>query len=168
MKTKYLGLFLVATMLISISVSAQSQQRKNNFRHWDRERMDRDLKPRGERESFFTDEQKEALKEMRLEVAKKVKPLRNELGELEARQQTLSTETKPDMNAIYKNIEKISDVKTEIARITAKHNQDIRAMLSEEQLLKYDALKKRQLDYHHDFNKKDRMNRIDKQRFEKS
>ncbi|QGY44457.1 periplasmic heavy metal sensor [Maribellus comscasis] len=168
MKTKVLGLFMIVAMFLAANVSAQNPQQKNDFRKWDRERIDRDINPRGEHQSFFTDEQKETLKEMRLEMAKQVKPLRNELGELEARQQTLSTVEKPDMNAIYKNIEKISDIKAEIAKIMAKHNQEVRGMLSDEQLLKYDEMKKRQLDYHHDFGKRNWMDRMDRKRFEKS
>ncbi len=168
MKTRILALFVLGTMFLTTTVSAQNELGKNNFHRWNRERLDKDLKPQGEHENFFTDQQKSALKEMRLEMAKKVKPLRNKLGELQARQHTLTTEEKPDMDAIYKNIEKISDVKTEIAKIMAKHNQDIRAMLTEEQLLKYDVLKKRQLDYHENFGRRAGMDKIQKQRFEKS
>ncbi|MCG6190921.1 Spy/CpxP family protein refolding chaperone [Maribellus maritimus] len=168
MKTKVLGLFMTVAMIVATNVSAQNPQQKNDFRRWDKERIDRDINPRGKHQSFFTDEQKETLKEMRLEIGKQVKPLRNELGELEARQQTLSTVEKPDMNAIYKNIEKISDIKTEIAKIMAKHNQEIRGMLTEEQLMKYDKMKKRQQNYHHDFDKRNGMDRMDRQRFEKS
>ena len=168
MKTTILGLFIIGTMFIATNISAQKPEQKDDSRRWNKERIDRDLKPRGERENFFTDEQKETIKELRLEMAKQMKPLRNELGELEAKQRTLTTEANPDMNSVYKNIEKISEVKTEIAKIMAKHNQDVRAMLTEEQLLKYDALKKRQLKYHDDFNKINPMDRMDRQRFEKS
>lgn len=166
MKNKTLGLFLIVAMFISGSAVAQNQRnQKKDMARMERQRTDRNLTPRAERGNFFTDEQKKTLKEKRLEMAKQIKPLRNELGELEARQRTLSTQDKPDMKAIYKNIEKISDVKTEIAKILAKHNQDVREMLTEEQLQRFDAVKKHRPDYHYDFNRRDRMNR---QRFEKS
>jgi len=47
------------------------------------------------------------------------------------------------MKAIYKNIDQMSEVKTEIQKIMAKQQQDIRLMLSDEQLLKYDTMKNR-------------------------
>ena len=168
MKTRFLGLILMATMLVSGSTSAQNSQKQNESPRRDKERIERNMKPRGDREDFFTDEQKGIIKEMRLELAKQMKPLKNELGELEARQRTLSTQEKPDMKTIFKNIDKMSEVKTEIAKIMAQHIQDVRAMLDEEQLLKFDAMKKRQLDFHQDFNRRGRLNKMDNRRFEKS
>jgi Spy/CpxP family protein refolding chaperone len=57
---------------------------------------------------------------------------------MEAHQKTLSTADKADMNAIYKNIEEIGEVKTEIAKVQAKEHQDVRNLLTEEQLLSFD------------------------------
>ncbi len=161
MKTKVLGLLMVAAMLFTASVSAQRPQRENNVQKWDRERTERKARPGNMRSNLFTDEQKEAIKEMNSEIAVKVKPLMNELGELEAKQRSLTTGEDSDLDAIYKNIEKISDVRTEIAKLRAKHNQDVRAMLTEEQLLKFDSMKKRQPDMNRDrdFNQRNRMNR---------
>lgn len=118
------------------------------------ERAKREMRPSGEMmkrhkqfaermDNFFTEEQQEQIKALRIESAKKVKPLRNELRELEARQQTLTTAEKADIKAIYKNIDEMSEVKTEIQKIMAKQQQDIRSMLTDEQLLKYDAMKDR-------------------------
>ena len=67
-----------------------------------------------------------------------MKPLRNELNEFNARQHTLITTEKPDMAAINKNLEKIGDVKTEMAKLQAKHRLEMRAQLSDEQKLKFD------------------------------
>ena len=167
MKTKVLGLFMVAAMLFTISVSAQRPQRGNDVRKWDREHTEPNIRPGNMRSNLFTNEQKEAIKEMSIEVASKVKPFMNEIRELEAKHRTLMTGENPDLNAIYKNIEKISDAKTEIAKLRVKHNQDVRAMLTEEQLLKFDYLKKKQPDMYRnrDFNQRNRMNR---ERFDRS
>jgi hypothetical protein len=89
-------------------------------------------------EPFFSDEQKEAIKQIRVKTAKKVKPLKNELGELNAHQKSLTTATKANLDKIYANIEKISDVKIEIAKIFAKQHQEIRSLLTEEQLIIFD------------------------------
>ena len=92
----------------------------------------------------LTDAQKEAFKKSRLALEKQLQPVRNELGEAEARQRTLTTTDKPDMDAINKNIEKMGALKTEMAKIQAKHHLEIRAQLTDEQRLKFDMFKHRQ------------------------
>jgi len=89
----------------------------------------------------LTDAQKEAFKQSRLALEKQMLPLRNEIGEAEARQKTLTTAEKPDLAAINKNIEKIGGLKVEMAKIQAKHRLDMRAQLTEEQRLKFDMSK---------------------------
>ena len=73
--------------------------------------------------------------------AKQIKPLKNELNELNARQQTLTTADKADLKAINKNIDKMAALKADIAKIMAAQHQEVRGMLSEEQLLRFDARK---------------------------
>ena len=89
----------------------------------------------------LTDAQKEAFKQSMLATQKQIQPIRNELGEAEARQKTLTTAEKPDLNAINKNIEKIGALKVEMAKIQAKHRLEMRAQLTDEQRLKFDAHK---------------------------
>lgn len=89
----------------------------------------------------LTDAQKDAFKKGMFELQKQLQPLRNELGEAEARQRTLTTVDKPDMGAINKNIEKIGDLKTEMAKLQVKHHLDMRAQLTDEQKLKFDMFK---------------------------
>lgn len=145
MKIKFLTLALIALFAIG-SANAQNQEREKREMNKKGEMIKRhDL--RAERmDNFFTEEQKEQIKGLRLETAKQVKPLRNELRELEARQQTLTTADKADLNAIYQNIDKISGVKAEIQKIMARQHQDIRSLLTEEQLIKFDAQKARMQD----------------------
>jgi len=69
---------------------------------------------------------------------KLIQPIQNELQEAEARQKTLTTAEKPDMGAINKNIEKIGQLKTDIAKIQAKQWIEMRAQLSDEQRMKFD------------------------------
>jgi Spy/CpxP family protein refolding chaperone len=81
------------------------------------------------------------MKKIRLETAKEVKPLKNELRELQAHQQSLVTADNADMKAIYKNIDKMSDVKTNLAKIMAKQTQEVRSLLTDEQRLKMDQMR---------------------------
>ncbi len=90
----------------------------------------------------LTDAQKEIFKQSMMAMHKQLQPLRNELGEGEARQKTLVTAEKTDLSAINKNIEKIGSLRIEMAKIQAKHQLEMRAQLTDEQRLKFDLMKK--------------------------
>ncbi len=89
----------------------------------------------------LTDSQREAFKQARLAMQKQLQPIQNELREAEAHQKTLMSAEKPDMAAINKNIEKIGDMRIEMAKMRAKNHLEMRAQLTEEQRLKFDAMK---------------------------
>lgn len=144
MKTKILSLIIVAALFISTSVMAQpAKQGKQGFQNPERKAMmmKRMAQQKGERQNFFTAEQKETMKKLQLETAKKVKPLKNELREMMAHQQTLTTAENADLKAINKNIDKMAETKAEIAKIMVAQQQQVRSMLTEEQLLKFDSRK---------------------------
>ena len=92
----------------------------------------------------LTDVQKEAFKKSTLDMHKKMQPLRNELGEAEARQKTLMTAAKPELKAIHKNIERIGELKVEIAKIAAAQRLEMRSLLTDEQRMKLDMFKERE------------------------
>lgn len=146
MKTKFLGLTIISVFLISAIAFAQPQsnqamQNRPNDRRammMKKHRMDQKDRP-----NFLTEEQKEKAKELRLVSAKNVKPLRNKLNELMAHQKTLTTADNADLKAINANIDKISAVKAEIAKIKAKQHQAFRSMLTEEQLMKFDMMQEK-------------------------
>ena len=142
MKTRILSLALIAVFAISVTAMAQQPERKKRTpeqREMMAKRFDRE---RARSNDFFTEEQQAKLKELRLESAKEIQPLRNELNELRAKQQTLSTAEKADMKAIEGNIEKMADVQAEIQKIRAAQHQEIRSMLSDEQRIKFDEMRK--------------------------
>ncbi len=89
----------------------------------------------------LTDAQKDAFKQSMMAMQKDIKPLRNELGEAMAHQKTLVSVDKPDMAAINKNIDKIGALKVEMAKLRVKHRLDMRAQLTDEQRMKFDAFK---------------------------
>lgn len=138
MKTRILIAFMMAGLFISSAAlaqrPAQKKERTDNRSMVEKQEMKRDFR----HYSFLTDEQKEAVKKIRMETAKEIIPLKNELNELQAHQQTLATSDNVDMKAIYKNIDKMSEVKAKMAKIRAKQQQEIRSLLTEEQLLKMD------------------------------
>jgi len=143
MRTKVL--MLVVLLSLSAAVMAQSADngsRKSSRTH-DRE-MRLDDEERGPKNGLnLTDEQKEAMKQSMMAAQKQLQPLRNELGELKARQKTLMTAQEPDTDAINKNIEKMGAVKVEIEKIQAKQRLEMRAQMTDEQRMKLDFHKDR-------------------------
>jgi len=87
----------------------------------------------------FTDEQKAKIKEIHLASYKEMQSLKNQMGELKAKQHTLSTSDKPDMAAINANIDEISKVQTKMMKIRAADHQKIRALLTDEQKMVFDS-----------------------------
>ncbi|MDX8338084.1 periplasmic heavy metal sensor [Draconibacterium sp. IB214405] len=143
MKIKILSLVFITIFAISSTTMAQQrdrQERAPQQREMMAERPERD---RGNFEKFFTEEQQEKIKELRLESTKQTQPLRNELNELRAKQRTLTTAEKADLNAINKNIDQMADVQAKIQKIRAKQQQEIRSMLNDEQRIKFDEMRSR-------------------------
>jgi len=148
MKIRKLVLLTLSVLLLSTASFAQPNQQQKNRRQVNPERAEvikNRFDERKERmENFFTEEQKEAMKNLRLESSQQIKPLKNQLRELMARQQTLTTADTPDMDAINNNIDKMAEIKAEMAKIQAKQHQEVRKLLSEEQLIHFDARKSKQ------------------------
>ena len=144
MKIRFLTLTLVALFAINAVQAQRPDRGQRNMQP--RDRINRHELMAERFNNFFTEEQQEQVKSIRLETAKQVQPLRNELRELQAHQQTLSTSDKPDMKAIYQNIDEMTEVQGNIRKIMAKQQQDIRSLLTEEQKLKFDAMKNQMTD----------------------
>mgnify|MGYP005850561661 CR=1 FL=1 len=157
MKTKVGSFLIVAAILVSVTSLAQVPMKMAERQNKQEMMQKRNFRAQAEREPFFTEEQKNTIEEIRLATAKQMKPLRNQLRELNARQQTLTTADEADLDAIYKNIEKMAEVKTEMAKIRATQQQDIRGLMTDEQLLKFDSRKQFMKNrMHRPFNNKQR------------
>ena len=138
MKTKISTILMVAALIISTAAAAQKSMSPKN-KKYGQEMAEYRMKPDFQKTDFLTEEQKEAFKKLRLETAKELKPLKNELRELMAHQQTLATADNADLKAINKNIDKMSEVKADIAKIMARQHQAFRSQLNEEQLIIFDS-----------------------------
>jgi Spy/CpxP family protein refolding chaperone len=136
MKTKVLMIAVLMGFTTLLMAQPKENDQKQSFHGSNHEvRMNDE---RGPQKLNLTDAQKEAFKQSRLALQKQMQPLRNELGEAEAHQKTLTTAEKPDMAAINKNIEKIGALKMEMAKLQVKHRLELRAQLTDEQRLKFD------------------------------
>lgn len=141
MKTKVLMIVVLLGLTIVAFAQPKEKGLERSFRG-PRPEMRMDKEQNGPMNGLnLSDAQKEAFKQSMLATQKQLQPIRNELGEAEAHQKTLMSAEKPDLAAINKNIEKIGALKVEMAKIQAKHRLDMRAQLTEEQRLKFDAFK---------------------------
>lgn len=168
MKTRIISIVVVALVVLSSATMAQKPM--DSKAKPDRKTMmmkKHQAMQKGEYQSFFTEEQKEAMKKLRLETAKQVKPLKNELRELMAHQKTLTTADNANLKDINKNIDKMSDVKAEIAKIMAKQHLEFRSNLTQEQQLKLDSRRNKMRHGHNEIFMKNRMGKCGQHSFRK-
>ncbi len=87
----------------------------------------------------LTDEQKAKIKDLHVAQYKETKTLRNQLGELKARQKTLATADNSDLKAINANIDEITKVMNQLMKSKAAFRQQVRALLTDEQKMWFDS-----------------------------
>lgn len=145
MKTKVLML-AVFMGLTTVMVAQPDEKGEGKSRRGSNHEMRMEEQRGHENGLELTDAQKEAFKQSMLAMQKQLQPIKNELGEAMAHQKTLTTAEKPDMSAINKNIEKMGDLKTEMAKIQTKLHLEMRAQLTDEQRLKFDMFEHRKRD----------------------
>ncbi len=86
----------------------------------------------------LTQEQKDKLKELRLLQMKKMTQFKNRLNELKARIKTLTSVDNPDIKEINKVIEKMGEIKLEMAKNMLAHRMDVRSVLTDDQKVMFD------------------------------
>lgn len=87
----------------------------------------------------LTPEQDAKIKELRVDLLKKVNDLQNQLNELRAKKHTLMTTDKADLNAINSIIDQMTSIQNKLMKERAKHHQDVRSLLTEEQKVIFDS-----------------------------
>jgi Spy/CpxP family protein refolding chaperone len=83
----------------------------------------------------LTEEQQEQMQALRLEHYKTMKPLRNEMGELKARERTLLSADEPDMKAVYKVIDDQTGLRNKMRKLQVEHRVSVKKLLTEEQIM---------------------------------
>ncbi len=86
----------------------------------------------------LTEQQRKQIKKIKTETKKFILPVRNEIGEKEARLQTITTVKKVDMKKINKVLEEISALKLKIVMKKEESRQEIRALLNDDQRVDFD------------------------------
>lgn len=132
MKSSHLFSVIATAVLFTGSILAQPGNRQN------REKGDFGKGVRSEIPNL-NDDQKARIKELRLTFYKETQPLRNQLGELKAKQRTLTTADKADMKAINANIDEITKIQNQLMKKSVAMQQQFRSLLNEEQKMWYDS-----------------------------
>jgi Spy/CpxP family protein refolding chaperone len=87
----------------------------------------------------LTEEQQTKIHELRMVHMKAMLKYKNEINEKEARLNTLQTEDNADMDKIYKVIDEIGALETEMNKKKALLHQEIRKLLNDEQRVFFDT-----------------------------
>lgn len=90
----------------------------------------------------LTEEQQEQMQTLRLAHYKVMKPLRNQMAELKARERTLLSEEEVDMKSIHKVIDNQTDLMNEMRKLQAEHRVAAREILTDEQVMQLDQRRK--------------------------
>ena len=89
----------------------------------------------------LSDEQREQIKKLQTEMQKGLNQLNNQLREKQARLQTMETQDIVDMKAVNQNIDEQAKLLAEQMKLKAEYKQKIRALLDNEQRVRFDAWK---------------------------
>ncbi len=102
--------------------------------------MDKPMQGAGCKEMIpdLTEEQKQKMETMHMDLMKAMKPLKNQMMEKEAQLNTLRTADKPDMNKIFALVDDISTLNAQMTKEHEKHIQAVRQILNEKQRLQFD------------------------------
>ncbi len=83
----------------------------------------------------LTPEQQEAMKALRLEHFKAMKPLKNKMAELKARERTLMSEEKVDMKALNSVIDEQTNLLNKIKKLQVEQRLKMKENLTDEQIM---------------------------------
>lgn len=142
-KTKFAGI-IIASLLMIVGTNLQAQndgppQRQERGKQVMHQRGPQgkqdDAGPRGPRIPNLSEEQASQLKTIHLKSEKAALPLKNQVGEKEARLKTLTTSVDFDAKAVNNVIDEIGNLKNDLMKLKVASGQEIKSILTEEQLL---------------------------------
>ena len=87
----------------------------------------------------LTETQQTKIESLRVEHWKEMNNYRNQMNELRARKRTLNTTAQTDMSELNGVIDQMTDVHNKMMKKSAKHRQDVRKELTDEQKVYFDS-----------------------------
>ena len=90
----------------------------------------------------LSDEQKEEVKTLRVEHYKTMKPLKNTMIELKARERTLMSEEKVDLKKVNSVIDEQTELMNRMRKLQAEQKVKMKSVFTDEQLMKLEQHRK--------------------------
>lgn len=87
----------------------------------------------------LTEDQETKIQALRLDHMKEMTAFRNQMNELKAKKQSLMTSDNTDMKDLNATIDQITGVHNKMMKASAKHHQDVRNLLTDEQKVYFDS-----------------------------
>lgn len=87
----------------------------------------------------LTEDQETKIEALRVDHLKEMNNYRNQMNELRAKKQTLMTSDNLNMNEINSVIDQMTGVHGKMMKASAKHRQDVRNLLTEDQKVYFDS-----------------------------
>lgn len=138
MKSKKIVFFMILAVCMTTTAFGQRNLGDRNSQRKDRPNREwttRADRPANRLDNLLTEGQKTAVKEIRLKCAKETNPLTYKLKELKAKHRTLMNEAKPNQKGIDSNIDEMTKLQNQIAKIKAKTQVEVLSKLTDEQKL---------------------------------
>lgn len=135
MKTMKRISVLVLTVLMISSVNSYAQRGRNyenRGQGMQQERMTCQIPD-------LTEDQQNKIDALRIAHIKEMTTYKNKLNELRARKHTLMTSDNADMKEINSVIDQMTEVQNKKMKLSAKHRQDIRSLLTDDQKVYFDS-----------------------------
>lgn len=133
MKTKEIRkitiLALAGFMLVGLNLNAQRGYGQRGMTEKQKGHFGLDL----------SEEQQEQVKALKIDHMKEVQPLKDQLMENKAHQKTLMNADEPNVNSIYKNIDKATKLQNEIAKLGVDFQLKFKNLLTAEQKVIYES-----------------------------
>ncbi len=132
-RIKTLSAFLIALLMLTASnLYAQKGRGYAKNRDFNKNQV-------CERIPDLTEEQEAKIKELRVDHLKEMKSFRNQMNELRARKRTFMTSDNADLKEINSVIDQMTEIQNQMMKATAKHRQEIRNLLTDEQRIFFDS-----------------------------
>ncbi|MFC2151361.1 Spy/CpxP family protein refolding chaperone [Bacteroidota bacterium] len=130
-KTTVLAIILL--MIVGTNLYAQ------HGRYHSERNRDFNRNQKCERIPNLTEDQENKIEALRLDHLKEVNTFKNQMNELGAKKQTLMTSDNSDLKEINAVIDKMTNLQNSMMKLKAKHHQDVRNLLTDEQKVYFDS-----------------------------
>lgn len=130
------GIFLL-TLVLSTGLQAQAKHRGgqgSQYAHQGNQFHGKALD--------LSEDQQSELKSLRLENYTSMKPLKNKMAELKAKERTLMSEQKVNLNEVNSVIDEQTKLSSQIRKMQAAHKVKVKSVFTDEQLMKLEQHKK--------------------------